>query len=106
MNEALLPILASILTLFFTKAFDLFLAKRKESLDKITLTLTAADEVADAAATTIAYLRSELKLARERETELLEKLRESTIKCNEFEQALLRCEEGVFRNKNNKQGDK
>lgn len=93
MNEALLPILASLLTLLLTKAFDMFMAKRRESLDKITLTLTAADEVAEAAATTIGYLREELKDAREREAELLGQITTLTLEKNRLEQALLICEQ-------------
>lgn len=104
MNDALIPILASILTLLLTKVFDVFMAKKKESIDRISLTLTAADEVADAAATTIGYLRQELSESRIREAEILKRESEHMkyisaleLQKERLEKELLSCKEKHLR---------
>jgi peptidoglycan hydrolase CwlO-like protein len=60
MNEAVLPIIASLVTLLVTKLFDLFIASKKDKISSLTASLTAVDEMSSAATETIKYLREEI----------------------------------------------
>jgi len=76
MDELIIPLVASALTLVVTKIFDLILARRKEKADSIVESLGAVGVIASAAKETISYLKAERDGARE-EAARLEKLVET-----------------------------
>jgi hypothetical protein len=63
--DAIIPVMASLITVLLTKGFDYVMAKRREPIDSFSRTTEAVDEIAGATTETIAYLRGELTAARE-----------------------------------------